>query len=450
MTRYKEKAVRISVDLEILRERNVANGEKFAELQSKITQLVACCDEREDCNDSELILRHVQLQMRQLYQAEIENFVSGVRAEINKKQVEEYQFSDVVAGAPGGWMRPVSRNALPRSSIRDDVKGSGGNSTTSLWASAFDGAQASINLMKNRRFVEHMKIEHMCGEESESDHVVFCINGFMTQSADPLRNWSSWKPIIFDRQSCPDNSPGTARESSVVLYNVYWEAGDIEDWNHFCTNANNLLGQNSGFGSSTINSVSAISSLVSHFAGNPWHKAQNKANLIGIMLAQVLASQPAIIRNRKVSLFGHSLGAAVVFQALQELARIRQERNIEERIITNAVFFGGAFIPHISKLTTVANEIDSANGGKMINVFSTRDAVLSNLFWVSNMHGNSKVASGCAAIKEFDDKTIDGINVDVSDLIPPVITTQFGHSYGPFMKQIAQRVVSHLRSAGSE
>lgn len=453
MTRYKEPLERISVDLAILRKRDIANQEKFAGIQSKIDVLSAGCNEREDDN---LIMCHVQLQMRLLYQAEIQHLVSDVRNEVNKKHVQEYQFADVVAAATGGvfgalnaWMRPVSHNASNRSSMTQDAKTSGGTSATSLWSSAFDGAQASINLIKNRRVIEQMKIEHMCGEESQSDHVIFCINGFMTQSADPLRNWSSWKATSLDKQSCTENSM-SAEESQHVLYNVYWEAGSIEDWNQFCTNANNLLGQKNGFGSSTVNSVSAISSIVSHFAGNPWHKAQNKANLIGIMLAHVLASQPAITKNRKVSLFGHSLGAAVIFQALQELARIRQERDTEERFVTNAVFFGGAFIPECSKLKVVTDEIDSANGGRMINVFSTRDAVLSNLFWVSNMHGNDKVASGCAAIKAFDDKLTDGINVDVSDLIPPVITTQFGHSYGPFMSRIAERVAPHLRSAGRE
>lgn len=379
------------------------------------------------------------VQIRALYQHELDTIIDKIRAQHNEKKQDTFVTSDFVAiatgsvfGALNAWMKPAATVATPV-----PAQPSAAAAATSLWASAFDAAQASLNVVRKSRLLEHLQIKHLSGDEATCDHIVLCINGFMTQGADPTRNWSAW----FGEK--------------VVVYAVLWEAGDIEAWNDFCAHVNDQIS------SSTVGA--ATSALITHFTGNPWHKAQDQASQVGALLAQVLASQPTFCRGRKVTLFGHSLGGAVIYSTFQEIARLRsseyqQENHKQDQqdgdssrihipavpLITNAVCFAGAFIPSATGLEIIANELPPS--GKFINVYSKRDSVLSKLFWALQLHASDPIAAGCAAIKFPPVGLRNCVNVDVSDLIPPRITNQFGHGYGPHMDSILLRVCPHLSS----
>lgn len=382
----------------------------------------------------------VLAQVRALYQHELEAIIREIRIQHNEKQQDTFITSDFVALAAGGvmgalnaWMRPA---AAPVSTPAPPAR-----TATSLWASAFDAAQASLNVVRKRRLLEHLQIKHLSGDESACEHVVLCINGFMTQGSDPARTWKAW----FG--------------DDVVVYAVLWEAGDVDAWNDFCAHVNDQL--------SVSSMGAATSALITHFTGNPWHKAQDQAEQVGALLAQVLASQPTFCRDRKVTLFGHSLGGAVIYSVFQELARLRNAseqqsqqqpsdpqqqqpdtsclpfiRVPSEPLITNAVCFAGAFIPRAEGLENIAAEL--APLGKFLNVFSSRDGVLSKLFWALQLHASDPIAAGCASVKFPSACLRNCANVDVTPLVPPRITNQFGHNYGMHMDDIIIKVRPHL------
>lgn len=380
-------------------------------------------------------------QVRALYQHELEVIVAGIREQHNEKQHDTFVTSDLLALAAGGamgalnaWLRPAT--AVPAPPPVPAAK------TPSLWASAFDAAQASLNVVRKRRLLEHLQIKHLSGDESVCDHVLLCINGFMTQGADPTRNWGAW---------CGAN---------VAVYAVLWEAGDADAWNDFCAHVNDH------FASPTVGA--ATSALITHFTGNPWHKAQTQAEQVGALLAQVLASQPTFCRGRKVTLLGHSLGGAVIYSFFQEVARLRgcsssspQEQQQQEAssetlpyiaipptpLVTNAVSFAGAFIPSAEGLANIAAELPL--GGKFLNVFSSRDSVLSKLFWAMQLHASDPIAAGCAPVRFPPQCQRNCANVDVSQLVPPCITNQFGHGYGMHMDAILLKLRPHLPSVYS-
>ncbi|KAJ0393562.1 hypothetical protein P43SY_004472 [Pythium insidiosum] len=358
----------------------------------------------------------VRRRVRELFEQELDTLIDATRVRQNATHQQTLQQSDIVAVAAGGllgalnaWMRP-SPSPSP---------------ATSLWASAFDAAQASLNVVRQRRLLDHLRIRHLSGDETSSANVQLCINGFMTQGGDPLPNWRHWAP------------PG----EGVVQYAVLWEAGDVDVWNEFCAHANENI------------KTSAAHELLTHFSGNPWHKAQDKAEQVGIVLAHVLAARPAFCRGRRITLLGHSLGAAVIYSLLNELAALRRRdgpridasRTLEGPVVSDALCFAGAFVPSVEGLANMAAEL--APHGVLVNVFSRRDDVLSKLFWATQLHTRDAVAAGCAPLDWASSRVVNGVNVDVSELVPPRMTNQFGHSYAPHMQAIRARVLPHLPSS---
>ncbi|TMW55766.1 hypothetical protein Poli38472_010648 [Pythium oligandrum] len=358
-------------------------------------------------------------ELRVLFKRELDELITRLRLQQNQQQQQTLQQSDLVAVAAGGvlgmfnaWMRPApAATPTPAPATR-----AVNNAQANLWASAFDGAQAFLNVSRQRRVLDHVQITHMAGDETTSDHVLLCVNGFMTQGADPSKNWGVW-----------------AQSSNVVLYALQWEAGDVDVWNEFCAHANENL------------KTSSAHELLTHFTGNPWHKAEDKASQVGVLLAQVLASEPTFCRGRRVSLLGHSLGGAVIYSALKELSRMRDEglvKDLSVRYVKNALVFGGAFIPSARGLGCMAREI--ASDGKLINVYSERDDVLSKLYWALQLHAGGPIAAGCAPVDFAKARITNGVNIDVSDLLPPRVDNQFGHSYGHQMEAIRARVQPYV------
>ncbi|KAI9989018.1 hypothetical protein PInf_022741 [Phytophthora infestans] len=342
---------------------------------------------------------------------EVDAIVERVRVQSNEQEQETIGNSELAAVAVGGalgalnaWLRPP---AAPTSTTK----------TTTLWASAYDGAMATFNVAKRKRRVQQLQFKLLSGDVATCTHVVLCINGFMTQSDDPTRNWRVW----------------IQEDQNAAVFAVQWEAGDAAAWNDFCAHVNDNIGS------------SSVSTMVAHFTGNPWHSAQGKAEKVGILLAHVLAERPVLLRDRKVSMLGHSLGGAVIYSTFQEMAKFRAEKKGEGLPqITNAVSFAGAFIPEAQGLDNITNALDP-NRGKFINVFSTRDGVLSKLFWALQLPGpNNPAAAGCQAVAFAAAAAASCVNVDVSDLVIPRMENHFGHGYQQFMEAIKSRVLPHF------
>ncbi|KAL4156714.1 hypothetical protein PRNP1_005741 [Phytophthora ramorum] len=342
---------------------------------------------------------------------EADAIVERVRLQSNEQEQETIGNAELAAVAVGGalgalnaWLRPAPAPTATTTTT-----------TPTLWASAYDGAMATLNVAKRKRRVQQLQLKLLSGDVATCGHVALCINGFMTQGDDPTRNWRAW----------------TQENEDAAVFAVEWEAGDAAAWNDFCAHVNDNLGN------------SSVSSMVAHFTGNPWHSAQGKAEQVGVLLAHVLAERPTLLRERKISLLGHSLGGAVIYSAFQEMAKLRAEKRGDNLpLIANAVSFAGAFIPDAQGLENITSALDPS-GGKFMNVFSVRDGVLSKLFWALQLPGpNGPVAAGCQALA-FAAAT-SCVNVDVSDLVVPSVENHFGHGYAQFMSAIKCRVLPHL------
>ncbi|OWZ07135.1 hypothetical protein PHMEG_00020510 [Phytophthora megakarya] len=343
---------------------------------------------------------------------EADDIVERVRLQRNDQEQGTLGNSELAAVAVGGvlgalnaWLRPAP---APTATTQ----------APTLWASAYDGAMATLNVAKRKRHVQHFRLQRLSGDVAACSHVVFCINGFMTQSDDPARNWRVW-----------------TQEQNAAVFAVQWEAGDATAWDEFCTHVNDNIGS------------SSVPTMVAHFTGNPWHSAQGKAEQVGVLLAHILTERPVLLRGRKISLFGHSLGGAVIYSTFQELAKVRADKRGDGLpLIVNAVSFAGAFTPDTEGIGNVVNGLDP-NGGKFVNVFSTRDGVLSKLFWALQLPGgNDPLAAGCQAVA-FAAVAASCVNVDVSDLVIPRVENHFGHGYMQFMEAIKSRVLPHLVKA---
>ncbi|KAG3073107.1 hypothetical protein PI125_g22329 [Phytophthora idaei] len=317
---------------------------------------------------------------------EADAIVERVRMQSNEQEQETIGNSELAAVAVGGalgalnaWLRPA-----PAPMTTDKA--------TTLWASAYDGAMATLNVAKRKRRVQQLQLKLLSGDVATCSHIVLCINGFMTQSDDPTHNWRVW----------------IQEDQNAAVFAVQWEAGDAAAWNEFCT-------------------------------------AQGKAEQVGILLAHVLVARPVLLRGRKISMLGHSLGGAVIYSTFQEMTKLRAEKKGDGLpLITNAVSFAGAFIPDTQGLDNITNALDP-NGGKFINVFSARDGVLSKLFWALQLPGpNNPAAAGCQAVAFAAAAAASCVNVDVSDLVIPRMENHFGHGYQQFMEAIKSRVVPHL------
>lgn len=381
-------------------------------LPADVAQQIEQTQGSSDC--APLLERIVSLQ-----EQERDGIIARILDEQNQKHGETIANSDLVALAAGGalgalnaWLRPTPPKAAVAATQPKQ---------SSIWASALDAAQASLNVVRQRRMLEHFQIKRLSGDPLNAEHVLFCINGFMTQSVDPIRNWHTW---------C-EGDP-----SKVVIYAVLWEAGDADVWNEFCSHVNDKIQSD----------AASASAVLTHFTGNPWHKAQDKAVQVGAALAQLLAAQPTFLSGRKVSLMGHSLGGAVIYNVFRELARLRNEggqQQMPHGLVTYAICLAGAFVPSANGLARIGQELSTS--GKFVNVFSRRDTVLSKLFWAIQVNDRDPIAAGCAPI-QFPSTFLfsNAVNVEVTELIPPKVANQFGHSYGPHMDAVLPLVTPHL------
>ncbi|OQR80761.1 hypothetical protein ACHHYP_17224 [Achlya hypogyna] len=329
--------------------------------------------------------------LRTRMMAQLERETEAAIASQPKDQVLE---SDVVAavggalwGAASAWLKSATKppHEAPAST------------TSFLWSTAKEAALKSMETSQKIRRVEFLKLEHYCGDVASAEHVIITVNGFMTHGADPSANWAAF-----------------CERKHVACYVVQWEAGSEAEWNDFVGESHAHLG------------AGQEDAIASHFTGNPWNKAQNKATQVGHILADVLRSQPTALRGRKVTLMGHSLGGAVIASLLERLSAQNRANPSTRFLLHHVVLFAAAFVPE-HNFTAVAADVFPDARRRILNVYSTQDHVLLHLFWAVNLH-KQRPAAGCVAIAS---PTVE--NIDVSAHLPAEKGTLFGHSYEGIM-----------------
>ncbi len=216
---------------------------------------------------------------------------------------------------------------------------------------------------------------------------VIFINGFLSQKGEETRDW---------RHALRDHQAGDA------WYLAAWEAKCKYELGSLCVRdisghaakmfAVRMAKRASKKAGTRMNPVTMIANIAD-LLGNPWHVAMVKAAMTGILLADLMART----RDQEFILMGHSLGARVVYYALEALSTRKTQ------IVRDAYLFGGAIGRSSEGWTKAADAVS----GQIHNCFSTRDKVLTYLYQgfnagLSNPVGIGPINGGDGRIRDHD------------------------------------------------
>jgi pimeloyl-ACP methyl ester carboxylesterase len=159
------------------------------------------------------------------------------------------------------------------------------------------------------RDVQNFDFVPLHPEQTDNSHQVIVINGFLTEDDREVADWREALDTL-----------GVNRPA----WHLYWESKRLRELSKSFT----------GFGVQSIvrrNLRTLPVGLVSHVADNAWHTAMANARKAGALLADAIRRTPG----KRYTLIGHSLGARVVFCALQILAK-NEASQVDDVILLGA------------------------------------------------------------------------------------------------------------------
>jgi len=221
----------------------------------------------------------------------------------------------------------------------------------------------------------------------DTGHRVVCVSGFLTEDDKDGDDWCDGLEGRF--------------ENSALWY-LTWESKTLIKLGEMALRGGRLAATGAALrlaGQGLLRGSSALMAL--ELVNNPWHSAMLNAQKSGFLLAEAISRTDG----RTFTLIGHSLGARVVFFALQALAA----KDPVKPFVNNAILMGGA----VGRTDTEAwGSATSAVSGDIYNCYSNRDLVLRFLYQAANL-GRSKPA-GIGPVKGCPESLK---NMDFSDLI---------------------------------
>ena len=239
---------------------------------------------------------------------------------------------------------------------------------------------------------------------------IVCIDGFLTEAEKALGNaWASGLEGEF-----PSNP----------WYHVRWESKCLRDLGRLGTlgmqgKGGQMLESLAKKATKTVPKGLGGTLAALQLAGNPWHVAMVKSMMTGALIADMLCRTR---QRRDFILVGHSLGARVIFYALQNLAASSQKPRIR-----HAILLGGAVGADKEDWEIAA----SAVSGKIINCYSKHDDVLRYLYKFGTVFRSAPIGRN-----EIPIKLPKVENLDVSDLVK-------GHMrYKPCLADVMQEVAT--------
>jgi len=224
---------------------------------------------------------------------------------------------------------------------------------------------------------------------------VIFINGLLSQGESLLQDW---------RPTLQDNFPNN------TWYELAWESKRLRDLGKLALRGTQKVAfLKAAEKAAKVATKQATKKMFSavwlptilEIGGNPWLVALSKAQKTGQLLAELILRADG--RARYV-LFGHSLGARVIYYTLQALA----EANVKQPRIREVHLLGGA----VGRDRKTWKGIDSAVDGRICNYFSKRDDVLRVLYKVGTLFISEPIGRG--PIESISNKIY---NVDVTDYV---------------------------------
>jgi pimeloyl-ACP methyl ester carboxylesterase len=196
-------------------------------------------------------------------------------------------------------------------------------------------------------------------------HAVVVVNGFLSAESEETEDWEDHLSNYFGRNS---------------WYHLDWEAHNLSKLGSKLVSAPKTAGLEFAKAlakralKSAPRKVGPLSllSTVADAISNPWHSTMVKAQMSGVMLADAIARTPGW----RFTLVGHSLGARVVYYALEALSTQRRKR------IENVYLLGGA----VGRKDDAgwARAITPVSG-KIYNCYSKNDGTLGYLYRGANL-----------------------------------------------------------------
>ena len=200
---------------------------------------------------------------------------------------------------------------------------------------------------------------------------VLLASGFLTQKDD---GWGTWRRMVDQRYP---HSP---------VYRVHWGAKDLKTLSVFLAGSGGKwalktatvkLGQHASKKAAAPLGLLSVPFMAADLLKNPWHVARARADMTGVVLADLIARSPG-----RYILVGHSLGGAAMLSAAQVLGTRPGDPKLKDvHLLGAAVNAGGDW-----RLAS------HAVSGRIWNYYSERDAVLSKAFTLAQ--GGKKAIGG--------------------------------------------------------
>jgi len=229
--------------------------------------------------------------------------------------------------------------------------------------------------------------------DGSGTQVIF-VNGFLSQGESLVQDW---KPTL--RKQFPNNK----------WYEVAWESKNLQDLGNIA-----LQGPKGSTFRKAVEQAAKTAtkeapkklaplawlSTILDIGGNPWFVALSKAQKTGQLLADLILRADG--RARYV-LFGHSLGARVLYYTLQALA----EADVKRPRIREAHLLGGAV--GRDKYDWIG--VDSAVEKSIYNYYSKNDDVLRILYQVGTLFMYEPIGLGPIETRSKKIRNIDVTNL---------------------------------------
>lgn len=233
--------------------------------------------------------------------------------------------------------------------------------------------------------------ESSINNNKKKSHTLF-INGFLQEKDVDFSDWSA----ELEKLNIHENLYGVTWSSSTnkEVGKLVATAGSWKLLQGFITREAMKGGLKSASSAAGIGLAANVASTV---IGNPWYVSMHRASNTGVLLADIISRT----ENQKLTLVGHSLGARVIYYALEALSSKHDKQYIDDVIL-----LGGA----VSNCSNDWEKVLPAVSGKIYNCYSKKDAVLGNLYQVLSI-GTSKPI-GFYPIESNDLKIV---NIDCSE-----------------------------------
>ena len=232
----------------------------------------------------------------------------------------------------------------------------GGVAITSAIGAGLGGSMGGV--ISNSYFGDIEGFDILKIKEGTGMPVLF-IDGFLSQENCDTEDWQAQLKEIY-----PENP----------WYYVTWESKRLLDIGKSLINIGGQHAVKAFIGAlakkaskAAVKKAGPLGQIYSVFGlvNNPWSIACTKAGQTGVLLADILART-----DKKYILCGHSLGARVIYYALEALG------TKEEKLVYDVHLLGGA----VGNDKEHWEKAQKAVSGKIINYKSTNDLVLSTMY----------------------------------------------------------------------